>query len=92
MSTKQFERNERQAERKLNTRLLPVFVALFAILYAWTGYRGWLVLLIGVGGAWLLPHRGGTTLPRRRTRLWPIRALSPEVSALSWNLFSLRIC
>lgn len=54
MSKKRFDHNERQSERKLNTRLLPVFVVFLAILYVWTGYRGWLVLLIGIGGAWLL--------------------------------------
>ena len=54
MSKKQSENNERQTERQLNTWLLPVFVVVFAILYVWTGYRGWLVFLIGIGGAWLL--------------------------------------
>lgn len=54
MSKKLFEHNERQSERKLNTRLLPFFVVFLTILYGWTGYRGWLVLLIGIGGAWSL--------------------------------------
>ena len=44
----------RETERRLNTRLLPALVAILAILYGWTGYRGWLVFLIGSGGAWLL--------------------------------------
>jgi uncharacterized protein (DUF58 family) len=34
--------------------LLPISVAVFAILYGWTGYRGWLVFLIGLSGLWLL--------------------------------------
>jgi uncharacterized protein (DUF58 family) len=54
VSVKKSERNERQTERKLNTHLLPIFVVFLALLYGWTGYRGWLVLLIGIGGAWLL--------------------------------------
>lgn len=54
MNKRQSEDNERQTERQLNTWLLPVFVVALAILYIWTGYRGWLVFLIGIGGAWLL--------------------------------------
>jgi uncharacterized protein (DUF58 family) len=44
----------RQVERRLNLRLLPILVVLFAIVYILTGYRGWLVLFIGFSGAWLL--------------------------------------
>ncbi len=54
MSKKQSNDNERQTERQLNTWLLPLFVVVLAMLYVWTGYRGWLVFLIGIGGAWLL--------------------------------------
>jgi len=39
---------------KLNTKLLPFLVGLLGLLYALTGYRGWLVFLIGCAGAWLL--------------------------------------
>ncbi len=45
---------ELDVERHLNTRLLPVLVGVFAILYILTGYRGWLVFSIGSAGAWLL--------------------------------------
>jgi uncharacterized protein (DUF58 family) len=45
---------QRKTEIRLNTRLLPILAALFAILYGLTGYRGWLVFFIGTGGAWLL--------------------------------------
>jgi uncharacterized protein (DUF58 family) len=45
---------QRKTEIRLNTRLLPILAALFAILYGVTGYRGWLVFFIGTGGAWLL--------------------------------------
>jgi uncharacterized protein (DUF58 family) len=40
--------------RRLNVRILPVTVGLFALLYGLTGYRGWLVFLIGTAGVWLL--------------------------------------
>jgi len=46
--------DDRQAKRQLNVRLLPVSAGLFALLYGLTGYRGWLVFLIGTLGAWLL--------------------------------------
>jgi uncharacterized protein (DUF58 family) len=51
---KRLEYNERSTERHLNTWFLPVCVAVFAILYIWTGYRGWLAFLSGTGGVWLL--------------------------------------
>ncbi len=43
----------RQVERHLNLRLLPLLVAILFILYILTGYRGWLIFLIGIAGAWL---------------------------------------
>jgi uncharacterized protein (DUF58 family) len=64
VSKRQSEDNESQTERQLNTCLLPVFVVALAILYVWTGYRGWLVFLIGTGGAWLLAALWIRTLER----------------------------
>ena len=64
MSKKQSEDNERQTERQLNTWLLPVLVVALAILYVWTEYRGWLVFLIGMGGAWMLAALWIHTLER----------------------------
>lgn len=49
-----FVNTQPEAEIRLNMRLLPILAAAFAILYGVTGYRGWLVLFIGIGGAWLL--------------------------------------
>jgi len=43
----------RKRELRLNTWLLPVWAAIFIVLYALTGYRGWLVFVIGTAGAWL---------------------------------------
>lgn len=44
----------RETEYHFNMPLLPVLVAILAILYILTGYRGWLVFFIGTAGAWLL--------------------------------------
>lgn len=40
--------------RQLKAWFLPILVGLFAVLYALTGYHGWLVFLVGFGGAWLV--------------------------------------
>jgi uncharacterized protein (DUF58 family) len=42
-----------QSEQQLNIRLLPFLVAGLALLYILTGYRGWLIFTLGIGGAWL---------------------------------------
>jgi uncharacterized protein (DUF58 family) len=54
VSNKRPKNTVRETERHLNPRLLPVWVGVFAILYALTGYRGWLVFFLGTAGAWLL--------------------------------------
>jgi uncharacterized protein (DUF58 family) len=54
VSDKRPENIVREAERHLNTRLLPIGVGIFALLYGLTGYRGWLVFFLGTAGAWLL--------------------------------------
>jgi uncharacterized protein (DUF58 family) len=46
--------NRPTSKRRLNVRLLPVSVVVFALLYALTGYRGWLVFFAGTSGVWLL--------------------------------------
>lgn len=43
-----------QSQLRLNSRLLPLIVAVFAALYFFTGFRGWLILMIGSAGVWLL--------------------------------------
>jgi uncharacterized protein (DUF58 family) len=43
-----------EAELHLNIWLLPFLVGLFAVLYAVTGFRGWLIFFTGSAGAWLL--------------------------------------
>ncbi len=54
MMNKQLKHAQPKTERRLNARLLPVFVGVLAGLYGLTGYRGWLVFLIGMAGVWLL--------------------------------------
>jgi uncharacterized protein (DUF58 family) len=44
----------RTTDWRLNAPLVPVLAVGCSILYAWTGYRGWLAFAIGFGGAWLL--------------------------------------
>ncbi|MFN2120482.1 MAG: DUF58 domain-containing protein [Anaerolineales bacterium] len=39
---------------RLNAPLVPALAAAFGVLYAWTGYRGWLAFAVGFAGAWLL--------------------------------------
>ena len=45
-----------QRRLQLNTRLLAVLVGLLLVLHALLPYRGWLVLLVGLGGAWLVSY------------------------------------
>jgi uncharacterized protein (DUF58 family) len=54
MSKQSSQTTHPKPERQLNAKLLPFLVILFATVYALTGYRGWLVFLVGFGGAWLL--------------------------------------
>ena len=54
MSKKFLKNTYPKTERQLNAKLLPILVGLFAVLYALTGFRGWLVFLIGSAGAWTL--------------------------------------
>jgi uncharacterized protein (DUF58 family) len=48
------EGSDSRTELHLNVQLLPGWVGILVVLYALTGYRGWLVFLIGTGGAWFL--------------------------------------
>ena len=54
MNAKSAPQVRRTTEVKLNVPLVPALAVTFSILYAWTGYRGWLAFAIGFGGAWLL--------------------------------------
>lgn len=44
------------AHLKLNTRLLPALVGLLLIMQLVIPYRGWLILLVGLGGGWLIGY------------------------------------
>ena len=41
---------------RLKARLMPALVGLLLILHLAVPYRGWLILLVGLGGAWLASY------------------------------------
>jgi uncharacterized protein (DUF58 family) len=43
-----------EAEIHLNTWLFPLLAGLFGVLYAISGFRGWLIFFVGFAGTWLL--------------------------------------
>lgn len=49
---------------QLNTRLVPVLVGLLLILQLVVPYRGWLILLVGLGGGWLISYLWVRSLAR----------------------------
>jgi len=49
---------------KLNTRLLPILVGLLLILDLTSPYQGWRVLLVGLGGMWLIGYLWARALAR----------------------------
>lgn len=53
-----------QAHLKLNTWLLPALVALLLVLQLIAPYRGWVILLVGLGGAWLIGYLWARSLAR----------------------------
>jgi uncharacterized protein (DUF58 family) len=54
-----------KSQLQLRTWLLPVLVGLLLILQLMWPYRGWQVLLVGLGGAWLLSYLWARSLARR---------------------------
>lgn len=55
---------KRQPAIKLNTRLLPLLVILTLFMQLIDPYRGWVILLTGLGGAWLLSYLWARSLAR----------------------------
>ena len=49
---------------KLNTPLLPALVVLLIILQLVVPYQGWMILLVGLGGAWLIAYLWARILAR----------------------------
>jgi uncharacterized protein (DUF58 family) len=45
-----------EPQLQLNSRLLPALVILLLLLQLTVPYRGWVILLIGLGGAWLISY------------------------------------
>ena len=46
----------RPPQIKLNTRLLPVLIGILLVMQLTFPYRGWTILLIGLGGWWLIGY------------------------------------
>ena len=51
---KQPEHIGRNIEHHLNQPLLPILAAILGVLYVVTGFKGWLIFFVGLGGAWLI--------------------------------------
>jgi len=49
---------------KLNRWLLPILVAVLLVLEVGSDYRGWRVLLVGLGGVWLISYLWARALAR----------------------------
>ena len=49
---------------KLNMRLLPILVGLLLVLQLTVPYRGWLILLVGLGSLWLISFLWARSLSR----------------------------
>lgn len=52
------------SQLQLNTRLLPTLVVLLLLLQLTLPYRGWVVLLAGLGGGWLIGYLWARSLAR----------------------------
>jgi hypothetical protein len=51
-------------ELKLNTRTLPILIGLLVALQLAVPYHGWMMLLVGLGGAWLIAFLWARSLAR----------------------------
>jgi len=49
---------------KLNRWMLPILVAVLLVLEVVSDYRGWRVLLVGLGGVWLISYLWARALAR----------------------------
>jgi len=61
-----------ESRLRLNTHLLPVLVGLLLLLQLTFPYRGWVVLLVGLGGGWLIGYLWARSLARG---LWLTREM-----------------
>jgi uncharacterized protein (DUF58 family) len=51
---RQSDQTQLFSERRLEAKLVPVTAIIFGALYALSGYRGWLVFMIGLLGVWFV--------------------------------------
>ncbi len=67
---------EFEVKLELKNRVLPALVILLAVLQLVDPYRGWVMLLVGLGGAWLIAYlwalslAGGLRLKREQRSGW----------------------
>ena len=50
------------ARLKLNTRLVPALVGLLLVMQLIVPFRGWIILLVGLGGGWLVSYMWARSL------------------------------
>ncbi|MBI5304699.1 MAG: DUF58 domain-containing protein [Chloroflexi bacterium] len=65
--------NNSHGHLELRTRLLPPLVILLMILQLTTPFRGWMILLVGLGGAWLIAFVWARSLARHLTLTRQVR-------------------
>ncbi|UCF60061.1 MAG: DUF58 domain-containing protein [Anaerolineaceae bacterium] len=61
-----------EVTQKLNTRLMPFLVGGLILIQLLEPFRGWQILLVGLGGAWLLGYLWARSLARN---LWLMREI-----------------
>jgi uncharacterized protein (DUF58 family) len=65
-----------ESQIRINSRLVPILVALLVALQLAFPYRGWVIMLVGLGGAWLISYLwarsllGGLQLTREMRFGW----------------------
>jgi uncharacterized protein (DUF58 family) len=52
------------SQLRLNSRLLPALVGLLLLLQLLFPYKGWMILLVGLGGGWLMSYLWARSLAR----------------------------
>lgn len=55
------------SQLKLNSRLIPVLITLLLLMQLAFPYRGWVILLVGLGGLWFISYLWARTLARHLT-------------------------
>jgi uncharacterized protein (DUF58 family) len=70
------KKSMRRVELHLNLWLLPLLIGVFAIVYGFSGFKGWLIFLIGTSGAmliasiWILSLERNLSIERKINLAW----------------------